>query len=41
MVEPFIHQTDYDETTNTHIYNVVYCKYGDDVHQYVAKLRLI
>ena len=33
--------TDYDKTTNTHIYNVVYCKYGDDMHQYVAKLRLI
>ena len=39
-LDTFTH-TDYDETTNTHIYNVVYCKYGDDVHQYVAKLRLI
>lgn len=39
-LDAFTH-TDYDETTNTHIYNVVYCKYGDDVHQYVAKLRLI
>ena len=40
VLDTFTH-TDYDKTTNTHIYNVVYCKYGDDMHQYVAKLRLI
>lgn len=40
VLDVFTH-VDYDKTTNTHIYNVVYKQDSDDCHQYVAKLRLI
>lgn len=40
VLDVFTH-TDYDESTNTYTYNVVYKQDSDDCHQYVAKLRLI
>ena len=40
VLDVFTH-TDYDESINTHTYNVVYKQDSDDCHQYVAKLRLI
>lgn len=39
-LDVFTH-TDYDKSTNTYTYNVVYKQDSDDCHQYVAKLRLI
>lgn len=40
VLDVFAH-VDYDESINTHTYNVVYKQNSDDMHQYVAKLRLI